>query len=846
MSAIDPVCGMTVDPVTAAGTTTYEGKPYYFCSKHCLHAFAADPEKYLGGTHKPAMPLQSVVIQKKDPVCGMRVDPARAAGKHEHKGKTYFFCSKGCLAKFSADPEKYLAPKPAAAAPKGKYTCPMHPEIVQDGPGSCPKCGMALVPMLPVMPAAAEYTCPMHPEVRSPKPGPCPKCGMALVPAAGAQEDDSELRDLTRRFWVSAVLSIPLVFLAMAPMFGVAHPFGLAPGTRGYVEFLVGTPVVLWGGWPFFHKFWLSLKFRSPNMYTLIGLGVALAYLYSVVAVFLPQVFPQEFLDHGAVGTYFEAAAVIVTLVLLGEVMQLRAMGQTSQAIKQLLALAPNTALRIGPDGSESEVPLADVQVGDRLRIRPGEKIPVDGVCVEGSSNVDESMLTGEPVPVSKKPGDKLTGATINGKGTLVMRAERVGSETLLSQIVHMVAQAQRTRAPVQRLADLVAAYFVQIVIGVAVLTALAWWFFGPEPRLVYALVNAVAVLIIACPCAVGLATPISITVAMGQGALNGVLFRNAEAVEKLRDVDTLVVDKTGTLTVGRPELVHFSSEGADEAEALRLVASLERASEHPLAHAIVKAAESRGLQLAPVEDFRSITGQGVEGRVGGRRVVVGNRKAMESFGGVAASMSAKADELRAQGKGAMFAAIDRRVAALIAVADPIKDTSAEAVKLLQAEGIRIVMLSGDARGTAQAVGRQLGIDEVIAEVLPEQKVEKVKALQAQGRFVAMAGDGINDAPALAAANVGIAMGTGTDVAIESAGVTLVKGDLRAIAKAVRLSRATMRNVKQNLFFAFVYNALGVPLAAFGMLTPVIAGAAMAMSSVSVVSNALRLRRVNL
>jgi Cu+-exporting ATPase len=530
--------------------------------------------------------------------------------------------------------------------------------------------------------------------------------------------------------------------------------------------------------------------------------------------------------------------------------MQLRAMGQTSQALRQLLALAPNIALRIEPDGREAEVPLAEVRVGDRLRIRPGEKIPVDGVVVDGSSNIDESMVTGEPVPVPKKQGDKVTGATINGKGMLVMRAERIGSETLLSQIVHMVAQAQRTKAPVQRLADLVATYFVAGVVAIAVITALSWWFWGPEPRLVYALVNAVSVLIIACPCAVGLATPISITVAMGQGAINGVLFRNAEAVEKSREVDTLVVDKTGTLTLGRPELVEFAADGVEENEALQLIASLERASEHPLAHAIVKGAEARGLALAPVQNFRSITGQGVEGMVAGRRVRVGSATAM---GTVPPVLAAKAEALRSQGKGAMFAAIDGRVAALMAVADPIKETTPDAVTYLKSEGVRIVMLSGDARGTAQAVARQLGIDEVLAEVTPEQKIAKIRELQAAGHFVAMAGDGINDAPALAQANVGIAMGSGTDVAIESASVTLVKGDLRAICKAIRLSRATMRNVKQNLFFAFVYNAVGVPVAAgvlypfFGiLLSPIFAGAAMAMSSVSVVSNALRLRKVRL
>jgi Cu+-exporting ATPase len=811
---------------------------------HCGHAHG----------HQPS-------AQATDPVCGMKVNPQSATAKFEHVGVTYYFCCKNCLAKFSADPVRYTTAKTLEkpTVPRGTgeaiYTCPMDPEVQQEGAGACPKCGMALVPLVPAGPMVTEYTCPMHPEVRSAIPGNCPKCGMALVPVAGAREDNAELRDMTRRFWVGAVLSVPLVFIAMAPFFGIAQPLGLAPHPRMYVELIFATPVVLWSGWPFFHKFALSVRNASPNMYTLIGLGVGLAYIFSVAAVIAPELFPEDFrMQSGEVGTYFEAAAVIVTLVMLGEVLQLRAMGRTSEAIRELLALAPNTALRIEADGREVEVPLDQVQIGDKLRVRPGEKVPVDGKCVEGSSNVDESMITGEPVPVRKKAGDKVTGATINGKGTLVIRAERVGADTLLSQIVHMVARAQRTRAPVQRLADLVASYFVQTVIVIAIITSLVWWFFGPEPRLAYALVNAVAVLIIACPCAVGLATPISITVAMGQGALNGILFRNAEAVEKLREVNTLVVDKTGTLTLGKPQLVDLALEGGmDEKEALALIASLERASEHPLAQAIVKAAEDRELPLAQVENFESVTGQGVHGKIGGREVAVGNRRFMESRGGVPQSLVEKAEALRAQGKTALYAAIDGRAAAVIAVADPIKETTPEAIKTLAAEGVHVVMLSGDSRKTAEAVGRQLGIEEVIAEVLPEQKVETIKELQGRGRKVAMAGDGINDAPALAQANVGIAMGTGTDVAIESAGVTLVKGDLRAIAKAIRLSHATMRNVKQNLFFAFVYNASGVPIAAgvlypfFGLLlSPIFAAAAMAMSSVSVVTNALRLRKVKL
>ena len=733
-----------------------------------------------------------------DPVCGMTVDPARAAGHVDYKGTTYHFCSQHCVHAFQADPQSFLTKKtekPAARSADigAQYTCPMHPEIVQVGPGSCPKCGMALVPM------------------------------------EGAVEDDSELRDLMRRLWVSAALSVPLVLLAMAPMLGFGKTFP-------FLELLLATPVILWGGWPFFHKFWLSITHRSPNMYTLIGLGVGAAYLFSVAALFVPGM-------HG----YFESGAVIVTLVLVGEVMQLRAMGATGQAIRELLALAPQTALRIR-DGQEEEIPLAQVHEGDKLRVRPGEKVPVDGAVLEGASHVDESMLTGEPLPAAKKAGDRVTGGTINAQGSLVMRAERVGADTLLAQIVHMVSQAQRTKAPVQRLADAVAAHFVEAVIGIAVLTAIVWGVWGPEPRLGYALVNAVSVLIIACPCALGLATPISITVAMGRGAAHGVLFRNAEAVERLREVDTVVVDKTGTLTVGKPKLTDIFA--ADEKAALRLIASVERASEHPLAQAIVQGALERGLELAPVDDFFSMTGQGVVGTVEGRQVAVGSARFMQS---VEPDFAEKAESLRAQGKTALFAAIDGKAAAVVAVADPVKDTSEEAVRMLREEGVRVVMLSGDSRRTAEAVARQLGIGEVVGELLPEQKLEKIKALQGARRVVAMAGDGINDAPALAQADVGIAMGSGTDVAIESAGVTLVKGDLRAIARAIHLSRATMRNVKQNLFFAFVYNALGVPLAAGVLypftgllLSPVFAGAAMAMSSVSVVTNALRLRRAPL
>ena len=715
----------------------------------------------------------------------------------------------------------------------------------------------APVPAAPEGPAkpGAQYTCPMHPQVVRDAPGSCPICGMALVPIAGTGEaDDSELRDLTRRFWVGTVLSIPLVVLAMAPMIGIMEPFGLAPRMRGWVEFVLGTPVVWWVGWPIMKKFWLSLTHRSLNMYTLIGLGVGLAYLFSLAAILLPGLFPQEFREHdGAVGTYFEAAAVIVTLVILGDVLQLRAMGQTSQAVRDLLKLAPNLAWRIREDGNEEQVKLDEVKVGDRLRVKPGEKVPVDGTVLEGSSRIDESMVTGEPVPVAKGPGDRVTGATINSSGSLIFRAERVGSDTLLARIVHMVGEAQRTRAPIQRLADLIAAYFVQIVVVIAVVTAVVWGLAGPEPRLTYALVNAVAVLIIACPCAVGLATPISMTVAMGQGALSGILFRNAEAIERMRDIDTLVVDKTGTLTLGRPVLTDFLSEGLAEDEALALVAGAEQPSEHPIATAIVEGAKARGVAPAAAKDFDAVNGLGVQADVAGKKVLVGSRSYLAQSGIDTDRWERQSDVWRGEAKTVVFFAVDGKAYGMAAVADPIKETTREAIARLKGEGIRIVMLTGDGKRTAEAVARQLAIDEAIGEVLPEDKAKHVKGLQAEGRRVAMAGDGINDAPALAQADVGIAMGTGTDIAMQSAGVTLVKGDLRGIARAIRLSHATMRNIRQNLVFAFGYNALGIPVAAgvlypaFGLLlSPIFAGAAMALSSVSVVMNALRLRRFGL
>jgi Cu+-exporting ATPase len=707
----------------------------------------------------------------------------------------------------------------------------------------------------PGAPGKTLYTCPMHPESVRDAPGSCPICGMALVPIAGTgRADDTELRDLTLRFWVGTALSIPLVILAMAPMAGIEDPFGLAPRARGWVEFALGTPVVLWAGWPILLKFWLSLTHRALNMYTLIGLGVGLAYLFSLAAVLTPGLFPPEFRHHdGAVGTYFEAAAVIVTLVLLGDVLQLRAMGRTSQAIQGLLKLAPNLAWRVDDSGNESQVPLDSVVAGDRLRIKPGEKIPVDGTVLDGSSRVDESMISGEPVPVAKAAGDKVTGATVNQSGTLIMRAERVGADTLLARIVHMVGEAQRTRAPIQRLADLIAAYFVQAVVAIAIVTAVVWWFYGPEPKLAYALLNAIAVLIIACPCAVGLATPISMTVAMGQGALAGILFRNAEAIERMRDIDTLVVDKTGTLTLGRPTLTDFEVTAITREQALQLIASAEQPSEHPIARAIVEGARAEGIALASVDGFEAHNGLGVEAHIDAQQVLVGSRAFLAQHDVETTAWHARAEELRALAKTVVFMAVDGKAVALAGVADPIKTTTPEAIALLKRAGIRVVMLTGDSRKTAEAVAAQLGLDEAIGEVLPADKAQHVKRLQGAGHKVAMAGDGINDAPALAQADVGIAMGTGTDIAMESAAVTLVKGDLRGIARAAALSRATMHNIRQNLGFAFGYNALGIPIAAgvlypaFGiLLSPIFAGAAMALSSVSVVTNALRLKRVRI
>ncbi|MDG4554825.1 MAG: copper-translocating P-type ATPase [Candidatus Competibacter sp.] len=739
------------------------------------------------------------------------------------------------------------------------YTCPMHPEIRQEGPGSCPKCGMALEPENISTPAVkTEYVCPMHPEIVQDQPGDCPKCGMALEPRTVTleEEENPELKDMTRRFWIGAVLTIPLVIIAMGEFIPGVSFTGLgSPRAMGWLELTLATPVVLWGGWPFFVRGWQSLVNRSLNMFTLIGLGVGVAFIYSLIAILFPTLFPASFRDaHGEVAVYFEAAAVIVTLVLLGQVLELRARQQTGAAIKALLGLAPKTARRIRTDGGEEDVPLEQVHPGDRLRVRPGEKAPVDGVVLDGHGSVDESMVTGEPIPVEKNPGDKIIGATVNGTGSLIMEAQRVGADTLLSQIVQMVAQAQRSRAPIQKLADQVAGYFVPVVVATAVLTFIVWAIFGPPPAMAYALINAVAVLIIACPCALGLATPMSIMTATGKGATIGVLFKNAEAIEVLRQIDTLVVDKTGTLTEGKPKLVAVTpGPDLDEATLLRYAATLERGSEHPLAAAIVKGAQERGIALGHAEQFASITGKGVTGEVDGRTVALGNRALLQELNIDPGTLDQAAEQQRAEGQTVMFVAVDGQAAGLLGVADPIKDTTPGAIQALHAEGLNIVMLTGDNETTARAVARKLGLDQVIAGVLPDQKANKVKALQQEGRRVAMAGDGVNDAPALAQAQVGIAMGTGTDVAMESAGVTLVKGDLNGIVRARQLSRATLRNIRQNLFFAFIYNALGVPVAAgilypaFGiLLSPIIAAAAMSFSSVSVVFNALRLNRVRL
>ncbi len=814
----------------------------------------------------------------------MNVNVATAKHVYQHAGKSYYFCCVGCVEKFKADPPKYLSQKPRsnlvtlgaapaiASAPPHQikpaqtqpaptasaYVCPMCPEVRESKPGACPSCGMALEADVVTTSRRTEYTCPMHPEIVRSEPGSCPICGMALEPrtVTAAAEDNPELRDMTRRFWISLTLTAPLLTVAMLAMFGDHLHIDLNINglliNLPWVEFVLATPVVLWGGWPFFQRFWTSLVNRSPNMFTLIGMGTGVAYGYSVIATIAPRIFPESLRTmSGYPDVYFEAAAAITTLVLLGQVMELRARSRTSAAIRALLDLSPRSARLLTADGAERDIPLEQVKPGDRLRVRPGEKVPVDGVLLKGRSSIDESMVTGESIPVEKSPDSKVIGATINGSGSFVMRAERIGAETLLARIVQLVGQAQRSRAPIQRLADRVAKWFVPIVVAVGAITFFAWMTLGPQPRFAHALVNAVAVLIIACPCALGLATPMAIMVGVGRGARAGVLIKNGEALEVMEKVDTLVVDKTGTLTEGKPRVTSISTEIADHPELFGLAASLERASEHPLAAAVVEAASQRNIQLSNPQEVSSIPGRGIVGIVNGRKIAVGNALLMVEVGALQkpAIIAGSAQA----GSTFLCVAVDGKYLGNLTVADRLKPSSAQAVRHLKAHGIQVVMLTGDNRHVAESIAKQLGIEEFEAEVLPEKKLEIVRKLQGQGRVVAMAGDGINDAPALAQADVGIAMGTGTDVAMESGGITLVKGDLSAILRARNLSRATMRNIRQNLFFAFIYNAIGVPIAAgvlypfFGLLlSPIFAAAAMSFSSVSVITNALRLRNARL
>ncbi len=846
--AIDPICGMTVDPATAAGRYDYKGETYYFCATSCLERFKTDPEAALApkpaagliqlGRKKP-LPMMMAAAPPAgtghiDPVCGMTVQPERAAGSHQYEGNTYYFCAPSCLDKFRADPAHYLLP-PEQRRPK-----------------------LLSVPTG----AVVEYICPMDPEVLETKPGACPICGMALEPKVVSLEEgpNPELEDMSRRFWISVGPALLVMILAMGDMIP-GQPFHgvMSTAGRNWIQLILATPVVLWAGWPFFQRAWISVVGRAPNMFTLIGIGTGAAYLYSALATLAPTVLPDSFHTHdGAVPVYFEAAAMITVLVLLGQVLELRARSRTSSAMKSLLGLAPKSARRIDAQGGEVDVPLEQVQVGDRLLVRPGDRIPVDGTVMEGMTSVDESMVTGEPIPSEKAVGSPVTGGTINGTGSIVMQARRVGRDTLLARIVQMVSEAQRTRAPIQRIADVAASYFVPLVVAASLATALAWAIWGPEPKLAYALVNAVAVLIIACPCALGLATPMSIMVGTGRGATAGVLVKKAEALEVLGKVDTLIFDKTGTLTEGKPKLVsvRFLPPWTD-VEVLQFAASLERRSEHPLAAAVVAGAERRNLPTSTVEQFRSITGKGVSGRVGGRSVAIGTATFLQQDLGITdhglAALNEEVARLRREGQTILFVAVDGALAGVLGVADPIKVSTKEAVQALKAEGLQLVMVTGDHRETAERVAAQVGIDNVHAAVLPDQKGRIVSQLKAQGRIVAMAGDGINDAPALALADVGIAMGSGTDIAMESAGITLVQGDLRALVRARRLSQATMRNIRQNLFFAFAYNMVGVPIAAgllypvWGLLlSPMVASAAMTFSSVSVISNALRLRHVEL
>ncbi|GHA19462.1 heavy metal translocating P-type ATPase (plasmid) [Pelagibacterium nitratireducens] len=805
----DPVCGMVVETGDSSPRHEHKGHLYHFCSENCRSRFAASPSDF---------------IEAVDPVCGMAVDRATAKHLSSYSGENFYFCSARCKEKFEAAPETYL---------KGKPT----PEP---------------------MPAGTIYTCPMHPDIEQVGPGDCPICGMALEPKGVPQGDEGpnpELVDFSRRFWIGVVLTIPVLLLAMGGYVGIPIRSWTGERLAHWLELILATPVILWAGWPFLVRGWKSFRSLNLNMFSLIAMGIFAAWAFSTVAVIAPGLFPSGFRDaEGNVGIYFEAGSVIVVLVLLGQILELRARERTGSAIRALLDLAAKSARVIREGGVEEEVPLEDVEIGERLRVRPGEKVPVDGEVVEGRSSVDESMLTGEPVPVEKIAGDPVTGATINGTGSLIIEAKRVGKDTMLAQIVEMVAAAQRSRAPIQKLADAVAGYFVPAVIAIAVLSFLAWSIWGPSPALAYALISAIAVLIIACPCALGLATPMSIMTATGRGAQAGVLIKNAEALEAFEKVDTLIVDKTGTLTVGKPELsVVLPERGHDEAEILRLAASLERGSEHPLAEAIVRGAEARGLTLAKADDFEAVTGMGVKGVVDGKAVALGNARMLAELGVEAPSAAETANARRDEGETVMFVVVDGGVAGLVSVADPVKETTPAALKALHDLGFRIVMATGDNERTARAVAGRLGIDEVRADVLPEDKARIIRDLQSEGRKVAMAGDGVNDAPALAQADVGIAMGTGADVAIESAGFTLVKGDLGGIVRARRLSLATMRNIRQNLFFAMIYNTVGVPIAAgllypfFGLLiSPMFAAAAMSLSSVSVIGNALRLRSVRL
>jgi len=937
-AAVDPVCGMKVNPAAARFKTRYGEKDYFFCCAGCLDKFRGNPEETLAAPPKPmgsglvmlgaaaavgtppgseSSAAMAKVAMAKDPVCGMDVDPSTACFKTQHAGKDYFFCCKGCLDKFQANPEKVLAghsihassgmarlgvPPAVQTVASGTsartYICPMCPEVRHAGPAACPKCGMALEPESPALPATKmEYTCPMHPEVVRAEPGSCPICGMALEPrSVTAEEENPELRDMTRRFWISLALTAPLLAIAMGSMiwphalmgFGldiqrgnqiVARPMS---AILSWFELILATPVVLWCGWPFFQRGWASLVNRSTNMFTLIAMGTGVAYVYSVIATLFPQIFPASFRTQMAMppgidpqrmmsdrpDVYFEAAAAIITLVLLGQVLELRARSRTSSAIRALLDLTPKMARLIAADGTEHDVPLEQVKPGDKLRVRPGEKIPVDGAVLDGASAVDESMITGESMPAEKGSGARVIGGTVNGTGALVMRAEHVGSETVLAQIVQLVSQAQRTRAPIQRLADKVAAWFVPAVIAVAAITFVAWSVLGPEPRFAHAIVNAVAVLIIACPCALGLATPMAIMVGTGRGARAGVLIKNAEALETMEKVDTIVFDKTGTLTEGKPKVMSWGgdSAGLDKEEAsdstasvkradelLRLTASLERASEHPLAAAIVRLADERKVSLSDVSEFESLPGKGVQGRVEGKIVAAGNWAMMKDLGVFGKNGRTAILVGGSLGATPVFVAIDGKYAGHIAVADPVRPSTPETLRQLKSQGLRLLILTGDNRVTAHEIARGLGIEDVRAEVLPAQKAEIIRGLQNEGRVVAMAGDGINDAPALAQANIGIAMATGTDIAMESGGITLLKGDLEGVLRARKLSQATMRNIRQNLFFAFIYNSIGVPIAAgvlypvFGiLLSPILAAAAMSFSSVSVITNALRLRKLQL